>query len=223
MGRIENKDICSECGGKCCKECGCSYAPSDFKDELTFEKVMEKIASGTTSICAIFAWSHEGHMKTLHPILLLKERDIGKGDIDLISIPTGCGSLTDTGCPYDLSSRPLGGACLIPNESHNCPKSVSTKELARMWQPYKGIMIKALQLIGNDSATNILLGQIEQFLFDVRVAAFESREIPEQILAFSKELESNCIEQNAVAAYRFTEYLSHKHEYVKSIYSNFGD
>ena len=29
----ENLDICRECGGMCCKKCGCDYAVDDFNDK----------------------------------------------------------------------------------------------------------------------------------------------------------------------------------------------
>lgn len=225
MSRIEDKDICNECGGKCCKERGCSYAPSDFKDGLTLEKVLEKIATGTVSITMICGWIQEDDKTTLHPVLLLKEKDIGKGDIDLVSIPTGCVSQTDTGCPYDFDSRPLGGACVIPNKAHLCSRTISTEELASMWEPYKEIMLKALQLIGEDSPDNILLGQIEDFLYEVKLAVIESRKIPDNTLKFASTLGHVCIQQNTKATERLTEYLISKPAYVKrlSILNGFSD
>ena len=28
----ENKELCSKCGGRCCKSCGCELFPEDFKE-----------------------------------------------------------------------------------------------------------------------------------------------------------------------------------------------
>ena len=36
-----NSKICSECGGECCKRCGCHFSPDDFK-EISFEKGGQK-------------------------------------------------------------------------------------------------------------------------------------------------------------------------------------
>ena len=39
---LENKEICAECGGKCCKKCGCDYAPKDFENlSKNVKKVIE--------------------------------------------------------------------------------------------------------------------------------------------------------------------------------------
>ena len=35
-----NYSICAECGGRCCKRCGCHLSPDDFKD-LSFSIIPE--------------------------------------------------------------------------------------------------------------------------------------------------------------------------------------
>lgn len=51
----ENKELCSKCGGRCCKKSGCDYYVSDFKsiDKNTIIKVLE---TGNVSIVSAFKY-----------------------------------------------------------------------------------------------------------------------------------------------------------------------
>lgn len=42
---LENKDICTKCGGKCCKKSGCDYFVSDF-DLINKNRLLEILATG---------------------------------------------------------------------------------------------------------------------------------------------------------------------------------
>ena len=46
---FENKELCSACGGICCKNMGCHYSPDDFSD-LSFEGLKKEIDKGYISI-----------------------------------------------------------------------------------------------------------------------------------------------------------------------------
>ena len=37
-----NTEICAECGGKCCKRCGCHFSPDDFQ-EISFNFLKKEI------------------------------------------------------------------------------------------------------------------------------------------------------------------------------------
>ncbi len=52
--KYENKEICKECGGKCCKKCGCDYLPKDFED-LSTNGLLERITGGGGYIYCIYA------------------------------------------------------------------------------------------------------------------------------------------------------------------------
>lgn len=49
MKKIENKQLCKKCGGRCCKRMGCHYSPEDFK-EITYESLKKEIEKGFISI-----------------------------------------------------------------------------------------------------------------------------------------------------------------------------
>ena len=44
-----NSTICAECGGTCCKSCGCHFSPSDFED-LSFDGLKKELQKGYISI-----------------------------------------------------------------------------------------------------------------------------------------------------------------------------
>ena len=49
MKKMENKQLCKECGGRCCKIMGCHYSPDDF-EEITYESLKKEIEKGFISI-----------------------------------------------------------------------------------------------------------------------------------------------------------------------------
>ena len=49
--KFENKNICRECGGKCCKKCGCDYSTDNFQD-LSMKALEEILSEGKISIVA---------------------------------------------------------------------------------------------------------------------------------------------------------------------------
>lgn len=72
----ENESLCKQCGGKCCKKCGCDYLPNDFTD-LSTNGLVEKILEGNISIVSTLLIDHlPNGGEALTPILLLRERNI---------------------------------------------------------------------------------------------------------------------------------------------------
>ena len=45
----ENKEICRECGGKCCKKCGCDYSIENF-DNWNIDNLQKILKKGEISI-----------------------------------------------------------------------------------------------------------------------------------------------------------------------------
>ncbi len=125
----ENKELCSKCGGRCCKKSGCDYFVSDFKiiDKNTILKVLE---TGNVSIVSAFKFEILANGKeVVVPILYLRARNEGRGVIDLFSMKKRCSMLTSTGCSYNLEQRPEGGVNLIPRENGCQPLNNSLDEL----------------------------------------------------------------------------------------------
>ena len=51
MQGYENKNICSSCGGVCCKKSGCDYFVSDFPS-ITKSEILKALETGNISIVA---------------------------------------------------------------------------------------------------------------------------------------------------------------------------
>lgn len=140
MEKLENKNICAECGGYCCKKCGCDYFVSDI-ESFKIDALEELLKTGHVSIVAALDFKHLPNGKlTVNHLLYLRERNIGRDVIDLFSLKRTCASLTEQGCPYTLDKRPSGGATLIPKENMECFSSVDRLEEINKWLPYQKVL-----------------------------------------------------------------------------------
>lgn len=135
---MENKELCKQCGGRCCKTCGCHYSPEDFKD-LTFEGLKREIDKGFISI----DW-WEGNPfeddRNIFRGLFLRIRNINSPIVDA-SWGGRCILLTDTGCPVSYEERPKGARLLIPSEE-GCRLEYDKRDCAKDWYKYRDILSK---------------------------------------------------------------------------------
>lgn len=140
MEILENKNICAKCGGICCKKCGCDYFVSDI-ESFKIDALEKLLATNHVSIVAALGFKElKNGQLTVDYVLYLRERNIGRGIIDLFSLKRTCASLTDTGCPYTLKERPSGGTTLIPKENFKCYSSVDRTEELNKWLPYQNVL-----------------------------------------------------------------------------------
>ena len=144
LDKYENKSICQECGGLCCKISGCAYTPSDFP-ELSMEYIESLLDSGCVSIVADMSFQIQKFNISLNFILLLQARNINRGEIDLLSLTTPCSMLTDKGCAYNLENRPNEGVHLIPEKSHECISDLDIDTEISKWLPYQEILAKIIE------------------------------------------------------------------------------
>lgn len=168
----ENKELCSKCGGRCCKKSGCDYFVSDFKsiDKNTMLKVL---GTGNVSIVAAFEINVAANGKTIAiPTLYLRARNEGKGIIDLYSMKKRCSLLTSTGCPYNLEERPGGGVNLIPGEKE-CTNVVSFLDELKKWHPYQGLLAKLVKRYTGKSVDAVLRENVEEVFYEVLCEKFD--------------------------------------------------
>ena len=85
MERVENREICSKCGGKCCKKSGCDYSTKDF-DDLSVNAIYQKLEEGNISIVAFLNFNRlpNGRL-ACSPFLYLRARNTDRGVVDLLS------------------------------------------------------------------------------------------------------------------------------------------
>lgn len=173
MEKYENKDICSKCGGKCCKKSGCDYFVSDFESMET--KYLEEILNqGHTSIVAALNIEVLSNgKKAMTPILFLRARNTGRDIVDLLSMKTRCMSLTDTGCSFDIDKRPSGGSSLIPKEDFKCENSVDKLLELKKFLPYQRTLQRLVKRFTGMSYDAKLRMDVENLFYDILCENFD--------------------------------------------------
>lgn len=170
MDKCENKDICSKCGGYCCKKSGCDYLPSDF-DNLSYNSTLEILSSGNISIVAALEFSElkDGKLVVV-PFLYLRARNKDRDVVDLLSIKNTCSMLTKDGCSYDINNRPSGGALLIPMENGRCYREAIDMSI---WDNYQKVLSRVVKRYTGMSVDQKLKEDIENLFYDVLAGKLE--------------------------------------------------
>ena len=128
----ENLEICSKCGGACCKRYAGAYIPEDFKgvnlhNIEEFEKIL---LEGNVSI----DW-YEDYGENGEEGYFIRPRHVG-GDIVDSSWGSTCHYLTDKGCSLTFEERPYFCKKLVPNENMLCGEEKSKEKYADAWKDY---------------------------------------------------------------------------------------
>lgn len=145
MSIYENKDICSACGGYCCKKSGCDYATKDF-DDLGVNALYQKLEEGNISIVSFLSFKRLGNgMLIANPFLYLRARNSDRGVVDLLSFKKQCSMLKEDGCSYSLEDRPSGGVNLIPKDPKPCKPEVSPFEIVKEWERYQKVLSRLVK------------------------------------------------------------------------------
>ena len=137
MERVENREICGKCGGKCCKKSGCDYSTKDF-DDLSINAIYNKLEEGNISIVSFLNFNRlpNGRM-TCTPFLYLRARNTGRDIVDLLSFKKQCSMLREDGCTYSVNDRPSGGINLVPSTDGPCRPAVNPFEIVKEWEAYQ--------------------------------------------------------------------------------------
>ncbi len=164
--KYENKEICKECGGKCCKKCGCDYLPKDFED-LSTNGLLERITGGgdISIISTLNISILPNGKKVIDSILLLRERNINRPIVDLLSYKTSCASLTEQGCKYDFEHRPSGGKNLIPRENGKCYDPTSLNKV-EVWLSYQKVLQRVVKRITGKTVEECLKEDVINLFMD---------------------------------------------------------
>lgn len=146
-----NPSVCAECGGVCCKACGCHFSPDDFKD-VSFDGLKKEIEKGYISIDYVdgeIVWSSIG-------IYILRARNQDSPIVD-----TGfrnrkpCILLTENGCKLDYEKRPTGGKLLIPNtissfcHETTCKSKYKIVDCCYEWKPHQKVLYQLVKYFEN--------------------------------------------------------------------------
>lgn len=134
----ENKEVCSECGGRCCRHMSGGTEPEDFGPDVE-ENLRAAFSSGRWSIDW---WGGElgGEMDPM----FIRPRHKGAPLVDP-SFGGECVFLQEDGCALEPEDRPMGCRRLEPVADGDCVShvggAVNAKEASvRAWLPYQDLL-----------------------------------------------------------------------------------
>ena len=140
-----NNELCSQCKGRCCKNCGCFYSPRDFK-KISYAFLKREIIKGYISIDLVRKTKRSRDVPRDTLVLRVRNVDRPIVDTDPNFRPRSCKRLTDKGCSLSYQKRPTGGKKLIPILNVEgylmCYPAYSYIECAKEWRPYQRILRK---------------------------------------------------------------------------------
>lgn len=161
MNELENTELCKKCGGRCCKN-GCLWFPSDFKF-ITLNFVDELLESGKVSGTPNVTFN--GYIPVFNGVTLsLRARNVSRGPIDLVSIPTQRASLGVNGCEYDFEHRPSGGKHLVPVLG-NCYEDFDIADIENEWSKYNKILSRLVRRFTGRSVVDEYKRQVIEYLY----------------------------------------------------------
>jgi hypothetical protein len=138
----ENKEMCSTCGGKCCKSLSGINSPEQFgapDKNLLRHNLLKNLKSGRYTIDW---WEADNEMpKTYYMRPSLKGRE-GKIKDPARSGDAACNFLTDKGCELGHEERPTECTTLEPKMKGNeyaCEQK-SKLDSVKPWVPYQDVM-----------------------------------------------------------------------------------
>lgn len=135
-------EVCKECGGECCKRCGCDFSPDDF-EEISFEYLKGQLEKGYISIVFIDGDAIYDDVG----VFILRMRNCGMPIVDSGNESAPCILWKENkGCEFDYNHRPTGGRLLIPTEeisrglSRRCHSTYSLTDCCYEWKPHQKIL-----------------------------------------------------------------------------------
>lgn len=177
--KVEDKNICQECGGFCCKKSGCDYSTKDFKD-LGVKAIIDILNEGNVSVVAAFDYSLlKDGTKVPKFHLYLRARNIDRGPVDLFSFKKQCSMLTPTGCSYDLEHRPYGGANLVPvgmnkeTKLPDCYVDENPIDIIMGWDSYQNTLRKAVKRITGNTVEKQFELDVEEVFYQTLMEQFD--------------------------------------------------
>lgn len=163
----ENHELCRECGGRCCKKCGCDYYVSDF-EALTKEALINILDTGNVSIVAAMVLKDlKSGEQLMTPLLYLRARNEGRDVVDLLSLKKQCSMLTSEGCTYSVDERPSGGVHYIPREDNKCKRDDDPKAEFYKWLPYQNVLSRMVKRYAHMSVDARLRLDVEELFKDI--------------------------------------------------------
>lgn len=156
MEKYIDYEMCKKCGGVCCKQNGCVYAPSDF-ESMKYSYLKNIINQGKISISGQpvpfldSAWTF---------IPYLRARNFGAPIVDLFSKGGPCINLTDVGCTLSENTRPAFGLLVEPTQIGG-PCEKRENNLAEDWLYYSDVLSQLIKYYTHNELIDELIKEIE--------------------------------------------------------------
>lgn len=133
-------DMCTSCGGFCCKSMGCGISPEDIIS-VDYDTIKKLLDTGFVSIDCCSDEDEEEYCNTL----FLRMRNIGADAIDISADCGMCSILTQTGCSLDFEYRPKNGRTLSLCFSEDAnTKQYNKLDCIKDWYQYNDILLKII-------------------------------------------------------------------------------
>ncbi|MBS7020257.1 MAG: hypothetical protein KH135_00060 [Firmicutes bacterium] len=178
--KLENKELCTKCGGFCCKKSGCDYSANDF-ESLHIDDLELKLKEGHISIVSVLKFKQLKNFKiSTQPFLYLRARNVDRPIVDLVSLKTPCSMLTENGCTYSLENRPSGGVNLIPAPELQCYPLKDPEEIVNSWKSYQNVLMSLVKRFTGKNLNESLKKDIKLFFLSMIKKDFEHVSTVEQ-------------------------------------------
>ncbi len=142
----ENSEICTGCGGKCCKNMPGIASPEDFgapDRERLRVRLQEAFASGRWTIDHWHGDPREG-CDEYEQVYYVRPATVGSFSRFDAFGGGRCTFLTDSGCEFSWADRPTQCRALVPSDrlKRDCVPSLEygKRNMATMWIPYQDIL-----------------------------------------------------------------------------------
>lgn len=136
----ENREICSKCGGRCCKSSGCELSPEDIKGGVTKENIMLLLNTGNYSIDWWEGNPFDENDYSISHSFFLRTRCRDSEIVDPILYPKPCILLEEgKGCKLAFEERPKAGRALEPREGR-CISHYGKQQASQDWYKYNDIL-----------------------------------------------------------------------------------
>lgn len=139
---------CAKCGGRCCKERGCSLSPEDMLRVLTAENADMNLADVDEKSAfrkGLLTLLQEGKLYAVdcisqngHPFYYLRMRHKCYTFIGVEAMGE-CIALTPSGCSLSEEERPKGGRFLKSSPDGHCMQHYMKEDMLADWEPYQSI------------------------------------------------------------------------------------
>ena len=148
----EDEEICKKCGGKCCKNAPCHFAPGEFND-LSVEglkKFLKKnthisIVRHSSSICECIVQDFRPDGPYYYTMRMRARGTNTAVPTAEINKEQTCVMLTNKGCKLPYEKRGMGAKLLIPKADGKCEQLYGMDECVHDWKEYQKVLREVYQ------------------------------------------------------------------------------